>query len=113
MLTPANGVGSTTGTVKIDTSLMSGRRTTDVAFLGSNGQRRTVSVVQFGFGKQIDIKEPTVEIENSGTYDERTFESLISANIPCKIKKRSSLTPSTTQRGNPTHENSNSAQFFR
>ena len=64
---------------------MSGRRTTDVAFLGSNGQRRTVSVVQFGFGKQIDIKEPTVEIENSGTYDERTFESLISANIPCKI----------------------------
>ena len=85
MLTPANGVGSTTGTVKIDTTLMSGRRTTDVAFLGSNGQRRTVSVVQFGFGKQIDIKEPTVEIENSGTYDERTFESLISANIPCKI----------------------------
>ena len=59
MLTPANGVGSTTGTVKIDTTLMSGRRTTDVAFLGSNGQRRTVSVVQFGFGKQIDIKEPT------------------------------------------------------
>ena len=85
MLTPANGVGSTTGTVKIDTTLMSGRRTTDVAFLGSNGQRRTVSVVQFGFGKQIDIKEPTVEIENSGTYDERTFESLISANVPCKI----------------------------
>ena len=85
MLTPANGVGSTTGTVKIDTTLMSGRRTTDVAFLGSNGQRRTVSVVQFGFGKQIDIKEPTVEIENSGTYDERTFKSLISANVPCKI----------------------------
>lgn len=28
-------------------------------------------------------------------------------------KKRSSLTPSTTQRRNPTHENSNSAHFFR
>ena len=85
MLTPANGVGSTDGTVKIDSTLMAGRRTTDVAFIGSNGQRRQVSVVQFGFGKQIDIKEPTVEVENSGTYDERAFESLISANVECKI----------------------------
>lgn len=85
MLTPANGVGSATGTVKIDSTLMAGRRTTDIAFIGDNGQRRKVSVVQFGFGKQIDINEPEVEIENSGTYDERGFESLITANVPCKI----------------------------
>ena len=85
MMTPANGVGSTDGTVKIDSTLMAGRRSTDIAFVGSNGQRRTVSVVQFGFGKQIDIKDSVVEIENSGTYDERTFESLISANVECKI----------------------------
>ena len=87
MLTPANGVGSTTATVVADSTLMNGRRTTDIAFIGDNGQRRTVSVVQFGYGKQIDIKEPTVEIENSGSYDKRAFESLISANVECKIGK--------------------------
>mgnify|MGYP000705273441 FL=1 len=87
MLTPANGVGSTTATVVADSTLMNGRRTTDIAFIGDNGQRRTVSVVQFGYGKQIDIKEPTVEIENSESYDNRAFESLISANVECKIGK--------------------------
>lgn len=87
MLTPANGVGSTTATVVVDSTLMNGRRTTDIAFIGDNGQRRTVSVLQFGYGKQIDIKEPTVEIENSESYDKRAFESLISANVECKIGK--------------------------
>ena len=87
MLTPANGVGSTTATVVADSTLMNGRRTTDIAFIGDNGQRRIVSVVQFGYGKQIDIKEPTVEIENSESYDKRAFESLISANVECKIGK--------------------------
>lgn len=87
MLTPANGVGSTTATVVADSTLKNGRRTTDIAFIGDNGQRRTVSVVQFGYGKQIDIKEPIVEIENSESYDKRAFESLISANVECKIGK--------------------------
>ena len=87
MLTPANGVGSTTATVVVDSTLMNGRRTTDIAFIGDNGQRRTVSIKQFGYGKQIDIKEPTVEIENSESYDKRAFESLISANVECKIGK--------------------------
>ena len=85
MLTPANGVGSTTATVIVDSTLINGRRTTDIAFIGDNGQRRTISVVQFGYGKQIDIKDPVVEIDNSGSYDERAFESLISANVECKI----------------------------
>lgn len=87
MLTPANGVGSTTATVVVDSTLKNGRRTTDIVFIGDNGQRRTVSVKQFGYGKQIDIKEPTVEIENSESYDKRAFESLISANVECKIGK--------------------------
>lgn len=87
MLTPANGVGSTTATVVVDSTLMSGRRTTDIVFIGDNGQRRTVTIKQFGYGKQIDIKEPTVEIENSESYDKRAFESLISANVECKIGK--------------------------
>lgn len=85
MLTPANGVGSATANVVVDTTLMNGRRSTDIDFIGENGQRRTITVVQFGFGKQIDIKEPVVEIDNSAAYDKRVFESLISANVDCKI----------------------------
>ena len=37
MLTPANGVGSTTATVIVDSTLINGRRTTDIAFIGDNG----------------------------------------------------------------------------
>lgn len=85
MLTPANGVGSATAKVVVDSTLMNGRRTADIAFIGDNGQRRTVSVVQFGFGKQIALNEPLVEIDNSGSYDERAFETIISANVECKI----------------------------
>ena len=85
MLTPANGVGSTTADVVIDSTLMAGRRSTDITFIGDNGQRRTVTVKQFGYGKQIDIDEPTVEVKNSDTYDNRTFESLITANLQCEI----------------------------
>ena len=85
MLNPANGLGSATANVVVDTTLMNGRRSTDIDFIGENGQRRTITVVQFGFGKQIDIKEPVVEIDNSAAYDKREFESIISANVDCKI----------------------------
>lgn len=85
MLTPANGVGSATAKVVVDSTLMNGRRTADIAFIGDNGQRRTVSIVQFGFGKQIALNESVVEIENSGSYDERAFQSIITANVECKI----------------------------
>lgn len=85
MLTPANGVGSTSANVVVDSTFMAGRRSTDITFIGDNGQRRTVTVKQFGYGKQIDIDEPTVEIENSDSYDNRVFESLITANLQCKI----------------------------
>ena len=85
MLSPANGVGSTMGEVTVDSTLMAGRRETEITFVGDNGQRRTLKVKQFGYGKQIDIDKPEVEIASSGTYDERSFESLITANLQCKI----------------------------
>lgn len=84
-MNPANGVGSTTATIDVDTTLMTGRRTTEIILEGANHERRTLSIVQFGFGKQIAIKEPFVEIENSAAYDKRAFENVISANVECKI----------------------------
>lgn len=87
MLSPANGVGSVEGTIKVDSTLSNTLRSTEISFQGANGQSRKLTVTQFGYGKQIFLKNPVVEIENSGSYDKRAFESLISANVECKIGK--------------------------
>ena len=87
MLSPANGVGSVEGTIKVDSTLSNTLRSTEISFQGANGQSRTLTITQFGYGKQIFLKDPVVEIENSDTYDNRAFESLISANVECKIGK--------------------------
>ena len=87
MLTPANGVGSVEGTIKVDSTLSNKSRSTELSFQGANGQSRKLTINQFGYGKQILLKDPVVEIENSDSYDNRAFESLISANVECKIGK--------------------------
>ena len=87
MLSPANGVGSVEGTIKVDSTLSNTLRSTELRFQGANGQSRKLTITQFGYGKQIFLKDPVVEIENSGSYDNRAFESLISANVECKIGK--------------------------
>ena len=87
MLSPANGVGSVEGTIKVDSTLSNTLRSTELSFQGANGQSRKLTITQFGYGKQIFLKEPVVEIENSDSYDNRAFESLISANVECKIGK--------------------------
>ena len=87
MLSPANGVGSVEGTIKVDSTLSNTLRSTELSFQGANGQSRKLTITQFGYGKQIFLKDPVVEIENSESYDKRAFESLISANVECKIGK--------------------------
>lgn len=87
MLSPANGVGSVEGTIKVDSTLSNTLRSTELSFQGANGQSRKLTITQFGYGKQIFLKAPVVEIENSDSYDKRAFESLISANVECKIGK--------------------------
>ena len=87
MLSPANGVGSVEGTIKVDSTLSNTLRSTELSFQGANGQSRKLTITQFGYGKQIFLKDPVVEIENSDSYDNCAFESLISANVECKIGK--------------------------
>ena len=87
MLSPANGVGSVEGTIKVDSTLSNTLRSTELSFQGANVQSRKLTITQFGYGKQIFLKDPVVEIENSDSYDKRAFESLISANVECKIGK--------------------------
>ncbi|CUQ36847.1 Uncharacterised protein [Segatella copri] len=72
----------------MDSTLSNTLRSTELSFQGANGQSRKLTITQFGYGKQIFLKDPVVEIENSGSYDNRAFESLISANVECKIGQR-------------------------
>ena len=62
MLSPANGVGSVEGTIKVDSTLSNTLRSTELRFQGANGQSRKLTITQFGYGKQIFLKEPVVEI---------------------------------------------------
>ena len=87
MLSPANGVGSVEGTIKVDSTLSNTLRSTELQFVGANGQRCKLTVTQFGYGKQIFLKEPTVEIENTDSYDNRSFQSVISANVDVRLVK--------------------------
>lgn len=79
--------GSVEGTIKVDSTLSNTLRSTELSFQGANGQSRKLTITQFGYGKQIFLKDSVVEIENSDSYDNRAFESLISANVECKIGK--------------------------
>ena len=47
--------------------------------------RDRVTVTQFGFGKQILVREPEVKIPSSDVYKDRHFESTISTNVNFKI----------------------------
>lgn len=87
LVSPANGIGAAEGSIVIDSTLEAGARNTELRFKMAGAQSKTVNVIQFGFGKQIYLKEPEVEIEASARVDDRYFESLISANVECKIEK--------------------------
>lgn len=50
-------------------------------------EAKLITVTQFGFGKQIIVKEPDVKIESSAAYDKRLFEAVISSNVNFLIDK--------------------------
>lgn len=50
-------------------------------------ESKLITVTQFGFGKQIIVKEPDVKIESSAVYDKRLFEAVISSNVNFLIDK--------------------------
>lgn len=84
-ISPANGLGTADCSLAIDSTLENTKRETQIRFLAEGMEPKVVSVVQFGYGKQIVVKEPAVEIESSAAYDKRSFESVISTNVYFKI----------------------------
>lgn len=86
-VSPANGLGSAECSLAIDSTLENTSRTAQVRFSLEGQEPKVITVTQFGYGKQILIKEPDIEIENSAAYDKRYFEATISTNINFKISE--------------------------
>ncbi len=84
-VSPANGLGSAVCDLAIDSTLTNTARTAQIRFSMDGREPRMVTVTQFGFGKQILVKEPEVEIPSSIAYKERHFEATISTNVNFKI----------------------------
>ncbi len=84
-VSPANGLGSAECRLAIDSTLENTVRTAQIRFSLDNRDPKIITVRQFGFGKQIVLKEPDVEIENSAVRDKRYFEATISTNVAFRI----------------------------
>lgn len=86
-ISPANGIGSAVCEVTIDSTLANVARTTEILFYMNGGAPQKVTVTQFGFSKQILIKEPEVKIASSASYNDRVFKTTISTNVKFKIDR--------------------------
>lgn len=86
-VSPANGSGEAECSLAIDSTLENTSRTAQIRFTLEGHEPKMVTITQFGFGKQIVLKEPDVKIENSAIADKRYFEATISTNINFMIDK--------------------------
>ena len=86
-VSPANGMGTADCILAIDSTLANVARTAQVRFSMDGREPKLVTVTQFGFGKQILVKEPEVEIPSSDAHKKRHFETTISTNIVFVIDK--------------------------
>lgn len=84
-VSPANGIGSAVCDLAIDSTLTNTVRKAQIHFTIDGRETKLVTVTQFGFGKQIVVKETKVEIPSSDIYKNRHFESIISTNVNFKI----------------------------
>ena len=84
-VSPANGRGRAVCVLSIDSTLTNLARTAQIRFSMIGRDPKLVTVTQFGFGKQILVDEPEVEIASSDSYSKRIFEKTISTNVNFKI----------------------------
>lgn len=85
-ISPANGTGSATCVLNIDSTLTYTARTAQVRFNPAGNTPKILKVTQFGFGKQIILDKPEVELENSDIEDNHYFDVTISTNVQFAIE---------------------------
>ena len=81
-ISPANGVGSTKCRIVVDSTLESSARTATLRFSAIGETPVNVPVTQFGFAKQIIVKNPEVSIASAtNSVADRYFEATVTSNV--------------------------------
>ena len=85
-ISPANGVGSMSCEVFVDSALENTDREAQIRFKPSASAEKSVKVKQYGFEKMILPKDTVITIEYSANKDERFFETEITSNVDFKVE---------------------------
>lgn len=81
-ISPANGIGSTKCRIVVDSTLESSARTATLRFSAIGETPVNVPVTQFGFAKQIIVKNPEVSIASAtNSVADRYFEATVTSNV--------------------------------
>ncbi len=81
-ISPANGIGSTKCRIVVDSTLESSARTATLRFSAIDETPINVPVTQFGFAKQILVKNPEVSIASAtNSVADRYFEATVTSNV--------------------------------
>mgnify|MGYP003289935991 CR=1 FL=1 len=81
-ISPANGIGSTKCRIVVDSTLESSARTATLRFSAIGETPVNVPVTQFGFAKQILVKNPEVSIASAtNSVADRYFEATVTSNV--------------------------------
>ena len=81
-ISPANGIGSTKCRIVVDSTLESSARTATLRFSAIGETPISIPVTQFGFAKQIVVKDPEVKIASAtNSIADRYFEATVTSNV--------------------------------
>ena len=84
-ISPANGKASEDCRVIIDSTLINDVREDVVRIQTESGEYKEFTVVQDGFGYQINLKKPLVELKDFETLDKRKFEVVVNTNVDFEV----------------------------
>lgn len=81
-ISPANGIGSTKCRIVVDSTLESSARTATLRFSAIDETPINVPVTQFGFAKQIIVKNSEISIASAtNSVADRYFEATVTSNV--------------------------------
>ena len=85
MISPANGRGEVKCTIKIDSTLVSDIRSTQIRFSSAGEMLQNVTVSQAGFGRSVEAESSEYNINASASRADRWFNIDLMANVEFDI----------------------------
>ena len=85
-VSPANGLGSVKCSVLVDSTLVNGVREAKLTFETMEGERKTVTVFQGGYAKQVILEDSVKTIPSStNSIADRYFKATVNANVNFRL----------------------------